>query len=98
MLEFQSGRSESGTPDSLYEWINTERLPDPLNVNVRCRGGTFIDYGFAFSLTPVVGRLNVGYQRVVRTPVPASIKQATSTQGRGVKWGRKMNLPDLRVT
>ena len=51
-----------GNPDSLYEWINTGHLPNPLHIGVRSRSVTGIDYKFTFSFTPEIGRLNVVYQ------------------------------------
>jgi len=61
-FEPQPDHGIMGTPDSLYEWINTGELPDPLQVVVRCRSVTSIDYWFMFRFTPKAGRLNVVYE------------------------------------
>ncbi len=51
-----------GSAGSLYEWLNTGQLPDPLQVVVRCRSVTSSDYRFTFRFTPKAGRLDVVYE------------------------------------
>lgn len=47
--------------DSLYEWINTKRLPEPLVLTVRCQSVNSMGFIFAFGCVPVGGRLVITF-------------------------------------
>jgi len=64
-LRFHFQEQKGGTildVNTLYEWINTERIPDPLKVVVRCRSVNSIEYAFTFNCTPDAGRLKVTFE------------------------------------
>lgn len=61
-FEAEPNHGTEGNADVLYEWINTERLPDPHKVRVRCRSVISVDCRFDFGFTPNAGRLGVIYQ------------------------------------
>jgi hypothetical protein len=70
--QYEPHHNDAGDPDSLYQWIETGKLPDPFQVTVRCRSVTSIDYRFTYSLIPKAGRLAVIYQGVLTQPGPSS--------------------------
>lgn len=63
---FQEGSSTTGlAPDAVYEWINTGKLPSPLDIIVRCRGVNSKDYAFTFRFRTDAGRLKVSFEGMV---------------------------------
>ena len=70
-LRFQFREGNSSTVlhvDTLYEWINNGKPPDPLDIVVRCRSVNSVDYAFTFRLTPDAGgtgRLKLTFEGVV---------------------------------
>ena len=64
-LSFHLQEQNSGTEgnlNTLYEWINNGRLPDPVNISVRYRSATTKEYTSTFSFTPRGGRLKVDFE------------------------------------
>ena|SRR6266446_5679150 len=64
-LSFHLQEQNSGTEgnlNTLYEWINNGRLPDPVNISVRYRSATTKEYTSTFSFTPSGGRLKVDFE------------------------------------
>ena len=69
-LGFQFQEQNSNTIlhlDSLYEWINTGKLPDPLDIVVRCGSVNSVNYAFRFRFTPdATGRLKITFEGVIQ--------------------------------
>ena len=62
-LNLQEGNTGyGGDPNTLYEWINTGKLPCPVKVAVICRSVTSAEYTFNFSFAPIAGHLNVSFE------------------------------------
>lgn len=81
-IHFQQepNHTETGSPDSLYEWINTGKLPDPFDVKIECRSVTSTDYVFTFRLSPKAGRLAVVYEGVESSrQSPDALKRSVTT-------------------
>ena len=71
-LEFRFQEANRSTVlhlDGLYEWINTGRLPNPLQISVRCRALNSVDYVFRFAFTPDAGKLKVTFEDMEPVPV-----------------------------
>jgi len=63
--DLQEGNSVIiGNVNELYNWINNEKLPDPVYLPVRCRSASSTDYTFTFRLTPMAGSLAVLLERM----------------------------------
>jgi len=56
-----------GSYNTMYDWINTGPLPDPLSIIVRCRSATSVDYSFKFTFTPKDGTLTVVFEGIEST-------------------------------